>query len=256
MTDSTVYTSLFALVDSHLSKVSLQDNEENSNNPINVSPFNTLNNGSVSDTSLLPLPPCRRLPSFGIGMGDSSIRNVLAEQVANMLKAKEKKQEEEEKLKLEEEMRRLKIEEEKNTLIDLSKAIQTPYRPELLPRPKREILSNSSSCESLFKLNFIDCDSKPDKVFSPVPLLPCITDMSYILKQKIRKSKGSSFGRVLSCRQKRVAAPYLREVIKTDIIPFDFSTPSPCDIIKEKLRKPKMSCRFTFNLEEFLNENK
>lgn len=249
MTDSSMYTSLFALVDSHLAKVSLQDNEENSNSALNGSPFNNFRNPNISTTSL-EMQTCR-LPSFGIGMGDSSIRNVLAEQVANMLKAKEEKEEEEEKLKLEEEMRRLKIEEEKNNMIDLTQAIQTPYRPDLLPRPKKETLSTSSSCESLFKFNFIDCDVKPDKILTTAPLLPCITDMSYILKKKIKKSKGSSFGKVVSSRQRRVAAPYLKEIIKTDIVQFDFSTPSPCDILKEKQRKPKMSCRFTFNLEEF-----
>lgn len=248
MTDSSMYTSLFDLVDNHLAKISLRDNGQNSNSDLSVSPSNHFLNPNISARPSLHEQPYRLL-SLGNGMGDNSIRNVLAEQVANMLKAREEEQREEKKLKLEEEMTRLKIEEEKS--IDLTQATLQPYRPDLLPRPKKETLRNSSSCESLFEFHFIDCDIKPDKILTTAPLLPCINDMSYILKKKIRKAKGSSCGRVISSRQRRVAAPYLKEIIKTDIVQFDFSTPSPCDIIKEKQRKPKMSCRFTLNLEEF-----
>ncbi|CAH2103682.1 unnamed protein product [Euphydryas editha] len=248
MTDSTVYSSLFALVDSHLSKSSVQDNGENTGDrTFKMPPFNTSRLGSLSESSL-SLPPCPRLPIPQFSMNEKPIQSVLAEQVANMLKAKEMKKQEQERLKLEEEIKRLKIDDEKNSVIDLMKAIQTPYERKLVTYPE-ESLNNSSSCESLFNLNFGDCDDdEPESTKPPEPLLPCTTDMSYILKQKLRKDKGSSFGKVVTSRLRPVAAPYLRHKVPTNIIRFAFNTPSPCDIIKANLRKPTMSSTFTINI--------
>ncbi|XP_049885370.1 uncharacterized protein LOC126380153 [Pectinophora gossypiella] len=235
MTDSSSFSSLLALVDSHLSKTSIQgSHSDDINNLGNRFPMPSLSGaqpGTLSDTRLQRLP----IPSFGLSQ--SPIQNVLAEQVANMLKAKElKKQQEEEKKRLEEEMKKMKLEEEDDCIIDLMQALQVPYDPQ--PLVKQEVLSSSSSFESLFEPKFIDCDGTNEEPKSPEPVLPCIQDMSYILTKKIKRGKGSAFGKVMSSRLKPVAAPYFHTRIKTSIVPFDFSTPSPCDIIKEKLRRP------------------
>lgn len=243
MTDSSQFSSLFALVDSHLSKVSLQDGSGSSNTTsLNIPPLDSLRNGSASE-SLLAMHTRPRLPIPSLSSSESPIQKVLNQQVANMLRAKEKEREEEEQRKLEEELKRLEIEEEKNSIIDLMKAIQTPYNPP--PRPKNEETNSiSSSLESLFEKNFQDAEwGMQSKV--PEPFLPCIKDMSYILKRKVKMGKCSAFGKVLCSRLRPVAAPYLREKIPTNIVPFDFSTPSPCDIIKANLRKPTMSSTFT-----------
>ncbi|XP_050361383.1 uncharacterized protein LOC126780754 [Nymphalis io] len=238
MTDSTVYSSLFALVDSHLSKTSVQDNGEGTcNQTIKIPPFNNVE--SQSET-LLPSQSSRRFPISPFNTNESPIVNVLAQQVANMLKSKEIQKQKQEKLKLEKELKRLQIEEEKNAVIDLMKAIQPLQTPDFNLHPE-ETLSNSSSCEALFELNFEDCDEEPEKTKTPEPLLPCITDMSYILKQKFKKYKASPFSRVVTSRLRPVAAPYLRQAYPTTIDRFAFDTPSPCDIIKANLKRPTMS---------------
>ncbi|XP_069364687.1 uncharacterized protein [Maniola hyperantus] len=251
MTDSSMYSSLFALVESHLSKTSLQQNDGNSNTTsINI-PINNLRDGSISE-SLMILQTRPRLPIPSLSPKESSIQPILAQQVANMLIAKEKRQQEE-KQKLEEQMMRLKLEEdEKNSLIDLTKAIQIPYNPK--PRAnQQETLSSSSSVESLFKLNFTDCDGEPERTKTPEPELPCITDMSYILKEKIKMGKGSAFGKVLSSRLRPVPVFYFREKIPTNIKRFDFSTPSPCDIVKANRKyRPTMSTTFTMDITKFV----
>ncbi|XP_045458664.1 uncharacterized protein LOC123669044 [Melitaea cinxia] len=251
MADSTMYSSLFALVDSHLSKSSVQDNGENTEDTsFKVPSFKIPPLGSLSESSLT-LPPCQRVPISQSGMNEKPIQSVLAEQVANMLKAKELKKQEEERLKIEEEIKRLKIEDEKNSVIDLMTAIQIPSERQHITY-RQEPLTTSSSCESLFNLNFADCDDdEPQKTKTPEPLLPCNTDMSYILKQKIKRDKGSPFGKVLTSRLRPVAAPYLNHKYPTSIVRFAFNTPSPCDIIKANLRKPTMSSTFTININDF-----
>ncbi|CAH2227583.1 jg55, partial [Pararge aegeria aegeria] len=237
MTDSSEFTSLFALVDSHLSKTSLQDTGGTSNTAsLNIPSLSSLRNGSASE-SLLSMHTRPRIPIPTLSSNENEIQSILARQVANMLIAREKKQQEEEKAKLEVEMKKLQIEDEDNYLIDLTQAIQTPYNPR--PQIKeQETLSNSSSFESLFKLNFTDCEGKPQRTKTPEPLLPCMTDISYILKEKVKLAKCSSFGKVLTSQLTPVPALYFPEKYPTDIARFDFSTPSPSDIIKENLRKP------------------
>ncbi|XP_023937972.1 uncharacterized protein LOC112045852 [Bicyclus anynana] len=252
MSDSSEFTSLFALVDSHLSKTSLQCTDGTpQTTSLNIPPLMGLRNGSASESilSLHTRPRLLPLPTFSTS--ESPIQSILAQQVANMLIAKEKKQQEEEQAKIDEEMIRLKIEDEQNTLIDLTKAIQTPYVP--VPYLKEQKTpSNSSSLESLLQLNFADCEGEPKRTKTPEPYLPCIMDMSYILKEKVNFAKCSSFGKVLTSRLRKVPAPYLREYVPTDIKRFDFSTPSPSDIIKENLRKPTMSCTFTMDITKFV----
>ncbi|XP_028166850.1 uncharacterized protein LOC114357438 [Ostrinia furnacalis] len=264
MTDSSSYSSLMALVDSHLSKTSVQASGSEGND----SPFPRLQlprlkgpNATLSETRLT-LPSTQRLPLPTLSLTDSPIQEVLAMQVSNMLKAKEKKKQQEEEAarlarereKLAEEMRKLKMEDDKNDehIIDLVKAVKEsmtfkkPDQP--APRKRKVSLSGNSSIETLFEPRFIDSEINPVKVKTPEPLLPCKTDMSYILTQKIRRGKCSAFGKVLTSRLKPVAAPYLRETIHSKVVRFDFSTKSPCDLIKEKLRQPRPYPSRTFDL--------
>lgn len=245
MTDSSSFSSLMALVDSHLSKTSVQESRsEDASSASNRIPIPSLHGtGTLSDT-LLSFSPGQRIPLPRFNLSESPIQNVLAEQVANMLKAKElKRQQEEEKQRLAEEMKKLKLEEDE-CVIDLMAALQKPCGPGPPPM-QEETMSSSSSFESLFEPKFIDCDDAPETTKPPEPVLPCITDMSYILKQKVKKGSCSAFGKVISSRLKPVAAPYLRDKIKCDIVRFDFKTKSPCDCIKEKLRKPTCNVSYT-----------
>lgn len=238
MTDSSSFSSLLALVDSHLSKTSVQESRSEDGNSVrNRFPIPSLDDiqSSVFSDTRLSCSPGQRAPLPSVKLGDSPIQSILAEQVANMLKAKElKRLQEEEKRKLEEQMSKIRLEEQE-TVIDLMQALQTPC-PQ--PRVKEEVLSSSSSFESLFEPKFIECDAMPELSKTPEPLLPCKTDMSSILHKKVRKGKCSPFGKVLTSRLKPVAAPYMRLNIQSDIVRFQFDTQSPCDIIKAKLRKP------------------
>lgn len=73
--------------------------------------------------------------------------------------------------------------------------------------------------------------------------------MSFILDCKVPTGKSSTFGKIVSSRLKPIAAPYFHEKVVSNITKFDFSTPSPCDKFRAKLRKPTMSCTYTANIE-------
>lgn len=252
MTESSSFSSLLALVDSHLSKTSIQEQPEGTSHSlsdhIKIPQFNN-HNSAQSDTKLSFSPGQRiGIPTFNFSTTPVNINHVLAEQVSNMLKAKElKRQQAEEEQRLVEETRKLKLQED-SCVIDLMQALQTPYKPE----PVKKTLSCASSVESLFDPNFLDCDEEIAPMKTPEPLLPCTMDMSYILHQKIRRGKCSNFGKVLTARLRPVAAPYLKEIVKSDIVRFKFDTPSPCDLIKEKLRKPSSYNTYNFNIFDMI----
>ncbi|XP_059055273.1 uncharacterized protein LOC131849257 [Achroia grisella] len=252
MTESNSFSSLQALVDSHLSKTASQSGlSGNTNEATNglAMPSRNPQTSALSDT-LLSLPALPgRLPLPTLSLSESPITQVLKEQVCNMYKAKELRRQQEEDSKLAEKMEHLELQNNKDHIIDLRSALNnntsvihstdTPHRTE-------EAISNSSSFESLFYPKFSNSDdddaeanyeiTKVNK--TPEHILPCTTDMSYILKQKIKTGKCSTFGKVVSARLKPVGAPYLRERVETNIVRFDFKTKSPCDCIKEKLKKP------------------
>lgn len=255
MTDSSSFTSLLALVDSHLSKTNVSESRSENGNGIR-DPFPIPSLGlskrpqtcTVSDTTLT-FSPEQRLPIPRFGLSESPIQRVLNEQVANMLKAKElRRQQEEEKQKLAEQMKKMTLQED-DDVIDLMQALQNPYDTKTSMKPlKEQTQSSSSSFESLFEPKFdsIDLDDVSVKDTElPEPKLPCKTDMSYILFQKVKRGKCSAFGRVLSAKVRPVAAPYLHEKIQHNIKVFDFSTPSPDDILKEK-RSWKPACTATY----------
>ncbi|RVE46016.1 hypothetical protein evm_009358 [Chilo suppressalis] len=204
MTDSDSFTSLMALVDNHLSKTTLQTSNTVDNRfpRLNLPTLTGGPNETVSETRL-SMSPGQRLPFPTLSLTDSPIQEVLAQQVNNMLIAKERKKKQEEELaqlalqrqKLAEDAKRLKDENEDDCVIDLVKAVQESMNFKS-PSPvthKDEQLSSSSSFESLFEPKFIDCDGEPENVLTPEPLLPCKTDMLYILKQKFRRGKCSPF---------------------------------------------------------------
>ncbi|XP_060809727.1 uncharacterized protein LOC106129532 [Amyelois transitella] len=260
MAESDSFSLLKALAASHLSKTCIQNDDAESNNGfprrIPVPSLNGIQKGS-SDTRLSFTPgrlPGLPLPPFSLS--ESPIRSVLEEQLMNRFKAQEQKRiEEEENARLAESMKKLKVEEDFE--IDLRMAIEDGIRARQLgqipAKPVEEVLSSSSSFESLFEPKFINCDDEQEAMkVTQEPLLPCVTDMSYILKQKVKRGKCSAFGKVLTSRLKRVAAPYLREHIDSKIKPFDFKTKSPCDLIKEKLRKPTVSSVHTFDITTFI----
>ncbi|XP_064293119.1 uncharacterized protein LOC128683373 [Plodia interpunctella] len=256
MTESDSYSSLKALAASHLSKTCVQnDDPVSSTKRIPIPSLNGVQKG-LSDTRLsfslgrlpgLPLPP--------FSLSESPIRNVLEEQLTNRFRAQEQRRKEVENMQLAESMKKLKVEEDFE--IDLRTALEDGIRAKQLgpgpPKPIEEVLSSSSSFESLFEPKFINCDEEQElPTESPEPVLPCVTDMSYILNQKVKKGKCSAFGKVLTSRLRPVAAPYLRENISSKIVRFDFNTKSPCDCIKEKLRKPTMYAAHTFDINNFV----
>lgn len=253
MTDSSSFTSLFALVDSHLSKCNLNSSPSEDGRVGSMQmPMLNIPRG-LSDTRLTSPPQRLPIPSFSLS--ESPITNVLSEQLSNMFKAKElKRQKEIEQEKLQEEMRKMKIEEQ-NCVIDLMKAIQKPGQTEP-QQHTQETISPSSSFDSLV-LDYNEfISNSPNRARSlelipppePEPLLPLNTDMSYILKEKIKMGKCSAFGKVLTARLRPVAAPYLREKVPSTVVRFDFSTKSPCDLIKEKLkRKPVHTSSNTYH---------
>ncbi|XP_041986939.1 uncharacterized protein LOC121738771 [Aricia agestis] len=244
MNEFKTYSSLFALVDSHLSKISLQESESN-DAAASTSPGTVAGRSSDIMTPFQLYTPDRIIPLPKLGLSESPISSVLATQVANMLRAKERRQEEERKKSLKQE----ESDEADDFVIDLTKALQTPGTVKYQNNTDAG-LSSSSSCESLFKLQFMDYKEEPEKQQSPEPLLPCITDMSYILSQEIYKAKCSNFGKVLSSRLRPAAPCYIPAKVDGRVKRFTFNVPSPCDLIKERLRRPTMSCREVPNILE------
>lgn len=227
MTDSSSFSSLLALVDSHLSKCNLQDNDSPG-----ILPLNGIHNGN-SDIHLQS--PSHKLPLPPFSLSDSPINKVLADQVSNMLKAKAQK-EQEAKENLANSLKKLSLEKD-DDFIDLTKAIQEP-KHHYIPINDEESRMSSPDFLPLDSEEFV-LDDEP-KTEEPVLLefRPCTIDMSYKLKQKFKRPKCSPFGRVMSARWRPVAAPYLHERIESNIKRFDFSLRSPCDCISEKLRRP------------------
>lgn len=262
MTDSSSFSSLMAMVDSHLSKTSIQVGQQEDSDGLPRLQLPSLTDGpnqTLSETRMfLARGPRQSFSSQSSEEGP--IQEVLAKQVNNMLRAKRRQKESlaraaREREKLAEEMRKLKMVDDKEergdkdeVVIDLVKAVKesmnfkVPYP--VSPR-KSETVSSSSSYESLIDTKFMD---EPGRVKTPEPLLPCQTDMSYILKQKVRQGRCSAFGKVLTSRMRPVAAPYLKEKVNTKVVRFDFTTKSPCDVIKEKLRQPRPYSHRTFDI--------
>lgn len=274
MGDSSSFSSLFALVDNHLSKTNIHQDCQPSTSGLGSFKMPSLHvQKGLSDTGLpssgissssmrFPMPSLSlserptntdfaRLfdsktsdrddkagPSKPrVDMSDCPINDVLALQLSNMFKAREAK---EEQKKQQERENLLKL-EGSVCLIDLMPAVQVPGQ---IQPQHVDVISTSSSMESLVipeasdSMEDEDQDKKMDLEARPVsPLKPITTDMSHMLKHRIGKC--SEFGKVLCARYRPVAAPYFRtHVPNKNIKVFDFSTPSPDDIVLAKLRKP------------------
>ncbi|CAB3226427.1 unnamed protein product [Arctia plantaginis] len=285
MADSSSFSSLFALVDNHLSRTNVQDGSQPSTSGLGSFRLPSLNvQRGLSDTGLpstsglssssmrFPLPSLSlsdrprnnvfssQLGSFfntnesesqegekketpNICMSDCPINDVLAIQLSNMFKAREAKEQEERRKQQQKVEEMLSPESEASScLIDLMPAVQLPGQAQQL---HTDTLSSGSSMESIVMpdtADIVEDEVQVDLklVTRPVsPLKPITTDMSYILKHKIGKC--SEFGKVLCARYRPVAAPYFREYVPlTNVKVFDFSTPSPDDIVMERLRKPAL----------------
>lgn len=237
MTDSNSFSSLLALVDSHLSKCNLQTNENTAlPKSIPIPGLNGIQKG-LSDSRLGSPSQIGPLPAFNAS--NSPISNILAEQVSNMLKAKEKKHQREYE-EFDMNIIHPNLSEDNNLvededMIDLVKAVkEQPYH--CTPMQEKEESQGDSSEFGQYGKNLIIDDVPNDNLLIINPILSK-TDMSCILKHKVKMGKCSSFGKVLCARLRPVAAPYIHQKVVTNIKRFYFNTKSPCDIISERLKK-------------------
>lgn len=152
-----------------------------------------------------------------------------------MFKAKERK-EQELKENVDNKLSNLTLQED-HYFIDLVKAIEDTKGEHHVQINNEE--SRSSSPYMLLEYKDIVLEEEV-KIEENVFELP-MTDISYILKQNVKKVRCSPFGKVLSARLRPVAAPYLHDKTVTTIKRFDFNSKSPCDCILEKLKRPTMS---------------
>lgn len=243
MGERSSFTSLMAMVESHLSKTSVGErpNEQRSHG-VAAPSFSLPNICSVRNTDseqfLLPPPSTIiQLPRFEVK--NSEITEILAHQVKNMLVAKENALNEE-KEKLSDRLQSINLNnEDDDYVIDLSGSIMRPDLAEhhLVQEVVHPVLSVASSMESLiFEENTEMSKELPKVVEEPLPMCD---DMSDILYKRVKRGKCSVFGRVLGSRLRAVAAPYLHvRVLNPAIVPFDFSTPSPCDVNKQRRMHP------------------
>lgn len=219
MGDSSSFSSLFALVDSHLSKSNIQQDSSQPSTSglgsIRLPPFNVqrgLSDTGLASTSFrFPNPRLsltqhpvndvlsKRLHNMNpftskevtqddensldtatMCMSDCPINDVLAIQLSNMFKAREAKEEEEKRKQ--EEMERQKL-EQSSCLIDLMPAVQLPgqARPEDV-----EILSSSSSLESVVIPDPPDVveneEKEPERPLATIPGLDLTPELIKSLK--------------------------------------------------------------------------
>ncbi|KAJ0176431.1 hypothetical protein K1T71_007610 [Dendrolimus kikuchii] len=231
MTDSNSFSSLLALVDSHLSKSSFQMNDiSDISKSISISPFNRLHKDD-SDTCLSSSSQILPLPPFNVI--DSPINNILAEQVSNMIKAKEKK-EQEAKDNIAHKLKNLNLDD---NYIDLVKAIKESKGHHVPINDKESRISLDLVLKDSEEIVLDNEPKMKEQVFSE---LPYINNKFYILKEKVNKAGCSPFGKVLTARWRPVAAPYLHERIISRVKRFDFNLRSPCNGILEKSRWPTL----------------
>ncbi|XP_028033768.1 uncharacterized protein LOC114245698 [Bombyx mandarina] len=238
MNDSSSFSSLLALVDNHLSQSNVPETESvnpqgHSSKAIAI----PLNNGirkGMSDSRLSS--PSQRFIESHSSMSVSPIKSVLVEQVTNMLKAKEHKYEDNQVLDVK--LNELTIHSNDDS-VDLITALGTPFENKVF---EENILSTSTTSSSLylhesddFPIEEIFDKSCPENNIQN--LQPCKRDMSYILHNMIHRAKCSTFGKIVSARIKPIPVPYLKEQVTSNIVPFDFKTKSPCDMIKDRLNK-------------------
>lgn len=91
--------------------------------------------------------------------------------------------------------------------------------------------------EKPFEIPFIDCEIE---VSQPVDMLECRLDISDVVFRKSNSFKGvSKFGKAL-CRRYRMTKPYkvnFKNNLVNDSKMFNFSTPSPDDVISSYIKK-------------------
>lgn len=118
--------------------------------------------------------------------------------------------------------------------IDLTAALTTvDSKPSIVRTEKPKV-------EKPFEIPFIDCETE---VAQPVDLLECKLDISDVMFLKCNNFKGvSKFGKALCRRYKRLK-PYNINFKRSSIVHcckvFNFTTPSPDDVILSCLKKAK-----------------
>lgn len=151
MDDPESFTSLMDLVNSHLSKTSLNTSQsgEGSNTAFPLASVRIQT--GTSQTVFTPPNGIMSIPR--LGAQDSEINGILAQQVTNMLITKEKRKQEEEeekKRKLEEQKHKEQKDREDDYVIDLMSSIIVPKLDQTLANPLgTKIASSSSSSESV-----------------------------------------------------------------------------------------------------------
>lgn len=255
MGDSESFSSLMDLVNSHLSKTSLNTSLSGDEGSTAFPLASVRIQTGTSQTVFTPPNGIMSIPR--LGAQDNEINGILAQQVTNMLIAKERKRQEEEdkRQRLEEEIRLLKQlkQTEDDYVIDLMSSIVVPNLDRMLtqPLPDPERPSTSSSFESLLAEVAALAHHETKGLEKPKDTLPLNQDMSYMLFKKVRKSRASAFGKVISSRVRPVAAPYVKvEVSNPAVQRFDFSTQSPCDVNLERRRHPPQDPYAHMNMVE------
>lgn len=239
MANSQTFTSLFTLADSHLSATKLQQSQSHTNGF--TIPKLTSNNGSNSETYLIH-PPDNTFIIPILNSRSSPNTNILSEQIANTLRARELKRQQElaEQEMLTKKLEEVEINNEADDYeIDLTQALQPleDISPSLIIE---EDAQSTGSVEELLNKNFFILEETEHVPSRAVEVLQqCKLDVEKLLKTKLHKKKVSPFGRVLCARYRKIAAPYIRD--KTDNVQvkrFDFSTKSPDDEILERQKRP------------------
>lgn len=253
MGDSESFSSLIDLVNSHLSKTSLNTSQSGDEGgslfPVGSVRIQTDMSQSVST------PPNGIMLTPSLGQQGNEISGILAQQLTNMLVAKEKTRQAEEhkhKQKVEEQNKQLNHQklngEDYN--IDLIPSIVTPNLEQILTQPL-SVASTKRSFDSMLADARGLGKHETMKVLETLDTLPLKQDMSYMLVRKVKKGKPSPFGKVICSRVRPVAAPYLMvDVNNAAVQRFDFSTQSPCDINLQKRHHPPQDRYANMNMVE------
>ncbi|XP_072930880.1 uncharacterized protein [Epargyreus clarus] len=140
-----------------------------------------------------------------------------------------------ETLWIEEELRKMRIRHQQEYPL-LHLLDEMPPQPKLPRRIPQQIFKDNATKRLIY-----DDETCRYKEFDPT--LPCTTDISYILNEKIKMGKCSTFGKILCSRvqhNSRLPFPFKRPKINSNIKRFDFKTKSPHDLCRENQTKSKI----------------
>ncbi|GBP91816.1 hypothetical protein EVAR_50991_1 [Eumeta japonica] len=209
------FATLDELINSHLSKLSDSGHSQGSDESIHTE--TSMKTGTMSDFLLINSPN-KIIPTVIPEQVNNEITNILAMQLANALKVRTGKIQQEKLI--------VKNESEESFNIDFTDAIIEPQQDEVEIckdyKPKGDgccdLENNAGNVENPV--------SKANNVTNtPEESLPCLEDLSHLLNAKIKKMRCSTFGRVLCATYRNTYLPDHVGVHEKGI-EFDFSTPS------------------------------